>query len=350
MVAVLSPFLVPPSIRHQKKVNYGDGFILRAIERQVGRFSPSATFSPRVPLGDYDFAQLQLHRYVILAGANQLKDDFAPIAKMKASTLRKSNLVFIPFGIGLHGEAGFNEGFTENAREILSIMHERIEYSSWRCPLTTGLLNTALPALREQALMTCCPVVMDRPLLDGSRFERNLSTIAVTITDRGDFWDRETPILKEVAELFPNKRRVLVFHQDFDPPSAFEPLADRLTIPLGSQKIKTSRHVRRLARQLGYEILIANDVDTLLAFYEHVDLHVGSRLHAHLHMLSQNKWSFLIKVDERSTGIASALGFELINAGQLNRHLDTDLEVVRTSAQACKLVMQRFVDAIPGRP
>lgn len=67
-------------------------------------------------------------------------------------------------------------------------------------------------------------------------------------------------------------------------------------------------------------------------------------------MLSQNKWSFLIKVDERSTGIASALGFELINAGQLNRHLDTDLEVVRTSAQACKLVMQRFVDAIPGRP
>lgn len=276
MVAVLSPFLVPPSIRHQKKVNYGDGFILRAIERQVGRFSPSATFSPRVPLGDYDFAQLQLHRYVILAGANQLKDDFAPIAKMKASTLRKSNLVFIPFGIGLHGEAGFNEGFTENAREILSIMHERIEYSSWRCPLTTGLLNTALPALREQALMTCCPVVMDRPLLDGSRFERNLSTIAVTITDRGDFWDRETPILKEVAELFPNKRRVLVFHQDFDPPSAFEPLADRLTIPLGSQKIKTSRHVRRLARQLGYEILIANDVDTLLAFYEHVDLHVGS--------------------------------------------------------------------------
>ncbi|UIY25049.1 hypothetical protein LZK76_04530 [Rhizobium leguminosarum] len=205
MSAVLTPFLVPPSIRHQKKVNYGDGFILRAIERQVGRFSQSAMFSPRTPLVDEDFARLQSHRYVILAGANQLKDDFAPIAKMKASTLRKSNLVFIPFGIGLHGEAGFNEGFTDNASEILSIIHERIEYSSWRCPLTKGLLDTALPALREQTLMTCCPVVMDRPLLDGSKFERNLSTIAVTITDRGDFWDREIPVLKEVAELFPEK-------------------------------------------------------------------------------------------------------------------------------------------------
>ncbi|ANL26669.1 hypothetical protein AMC90_CH00798 [Rhizobium phaseoli] len=347
MVAVLSPFLVPRSIRHQKKINYGDGFILRAIERQVGRFPPSATFSPRVPLGEHEFDQLQSHRYVILAGANQLKDDFAPIAKLKASALRKSNLVLIPFGIGLHGEAGFNEGFTENASEILSIIHERIEYSSWRCPLTKGLLDTALPALREQTLMTCCPVVMDRPLLDGSRFKRNLSTIAVTITDRGDFWDRETPILKEVAELFPNERRVLVFHQDFDPPSVFERLVDRLGIPLRGVKTKTSRHVRRLARQLGYEILIADDVDRLLAFYEHVDLHVGSRLHAHLHMLSQNKWSFLMKVDERSPGIASALGFELIEAGQLNRHLDTDLEIVRTSAQACHLVMRRFVDAIP---
>jgi hypothetical protein len=350
MSAVLTPFLVPPSIRHQKKVNYGDGFILRAIERQVGRFSQSAMFSPRTPLVDEDFARLQSHRYVILAGANQLKDDFAPIAKMKASTLRKSNLVFIPFGIGLHGEAGFNEGFTDNASEILSIIHERIEYSSWRCPLTKGLLDTALPALREQTLMTCCPVVMDRPLLDGYKFERNLSTIAVTITDRGDFWDREIPVLKEVAELFPDKRRVLVFHQNFDPPSVFEPLADRLGMRLGSQKAKTPRHLRQLARQLGYEILLADDVDRLLAFYAQVDLHVGSRLHAHLHMLSQNKWSFLVKVDERSPGIASALGFELIEPGQLGHHLDADLEMIRTSAQACYLVMQRFVDAIPGRP
>ncbi|MGO7690270.1 hypothetical protein ACC696_37395, partial [Rhizobium ruizarguesonis] len=109
-------------------------------------------------------------------------------------------------------------------------------------------------------------------------------TIAVTITDRGDFWDREIPVLKEVSELFPDKRRVLVFHQNFDPPSVFEPLADRLVMRLGSQKAKTPRHLRQLARQLGYDILLADDVDRLLAFYAQVDLHVGIRLHAHIHL------------------------------------------------------------------
>ncbi|KAA0685046.1 hypothetical protein DTW90_35705 [Neorhizobium sp. P12A] len=349
MVAVLTPFIVPNAISLQKKVNFGDGFILRAIERQVGRFAELELFSPRVPLSPQDFDRLKSHRYVILAGANQLKDDFAPIAKMKSDTLRDSSLVFIPFGIGLHGEVGFNEGFSDNTREILSIIHERIEYSSWRCGITKGILDSTIPKISNQTLMTCCPVVMDRPLLEGSAFTRNLSTIAVTITDRGEFWDREVPMLREVAKLFPDKRRVLVFHQDFDPPAAFEAIKDRLHLPLSGPNVGTSRAVRRLARQLGYEILIADDVDRLLLFYDKVDLHVGSRLHAHLHMLSQNKWSFLIKVDDRSPGIAQALGFDLIDAEKLQLHLDADFEPIRTSAQNLYSVMRRFLKSIPAR-
>ena len=39
--------------------------------------------------------------------------------------------------------------------------------------------------------MTGCPVLYDEPLLNGSRFADQAGTVAVTVTERGDFWNRE---------------------------------------------------------------------------------------------------------------------------------------------------------------
>ena len=48
--AVLTPYLIPTELRGKKVVNVGDGFILRAIERRVGRSAAARTLSPRVAL------------------------------------------------------------------------------------------------------------------------------------------------------------------------------------------------------------------------------------------------------------------------------------------------------------
>src|ERR1700755_1908262 len=46
--SILTPYLVPPELAEKKVVNIGDGFILRAIERFVGKQTSERIFTSRV--------------------------------------------------------------------------------------------------------------------------------------------------------------------------------------------------------------------------------------------------------------------------------------------------------------
>ena len=74
---------------------------------------------------------------------------------------------------------------------------------------------------------------------------------------------------------------------------------------------------------------------------------MGTRLHAHLLFLSRNKRSYLVPVDERSTGIAQALGFPLPLPDTLERNWDFDFEVVRRHAREHYKTMRQFVESLP---
>ena len=110
--------------------------------------------------------------------------------------------------------------WSEETRAILRLIHERTEFSSWRCPHTVAYLHAALPELTDRCLMTGCPVVYDQPLLEGQAFHDGEASVAVTVTERGDFWARESKTLAFVAKRFPRARRHLVLHENFSPPSA----------------------------------------------------------------------------------------------------------------------------------
>jgi polysaccharide pyruvyl transferase WcaK-like protein len=92
--------------------------------------------------------------------------------------------------------------------------------------------------------------------------------------------------------------------------------------------------LRAYARQRGFKVVIPSSADECIQFYDHVDLHVGSRLHAHLLFLSRNKRSYLVPVDHRSVGIAEHLGFPLLAPEALDRSWDCDFEIVRAKARA----------------
>ena len=213
-MAILTPYLVPASMR-RKRVNLGDGFILRAIERHIGRFPSNAVFSSRIPPESQVVELFQRKRGVILGGANQLSDNFAPWPGLLADEIRRLGIRFIPFGIGINGLKQNNTGFRPETAEIIKEIHEHIEYSSWRCPRTIAVLKAAFPNLKHKFLMTGCPVLYDRPLLEGRSFSRNMARIAVTVTERNNFLERELRTLEDVARQFPDAERFLVLHQDF---------------------------------------------------------------------------------------------------------------------------------------
>jgi hypothetical protein len=345
--AILSPYLIPPAMR-KKKVNLGDGFILRAIERRLGTFENAHVFTSRA---GPDSAALNLFRRmkgVILGGANQLDSRFSVWPGATARDLRESGATFVPFGIGINGEPEKDGAFSDNTQEVIEAIHERIEFSSWRCGRTTSALEAAFPHLKGRFLMTGCPVLYDAPLLEGSRFSDREDKVAVTVTERGDFWEREASLLKFVARRFPRSVRTLVLHQDFEPPTAFETWFG--SWPGASLILSKRARLRVLARKLGYEIVAPATADACIRLYEGIDLHIGSRLHAHLLFLSRNKRSFLLPVDGRSAGFAEFLGFPLVDYRNIEPSLAFDFEIVRSTARKTFDTMELFVGSVRRLP
>ena len=342
--AALTPYIVPPEAGGVVP-NLGDGLILRAIERLVGPFRADRLFTTRVAPREVELNILRRSGLVIIAGANQLNDSYTIWPGMTSEFLfSNATLRFVPFGIGLDGLPDRNVCLSRETSEILELVHQRIAYSSWRCPRTVAVLRRDLPHLSDRFLMTGCPVVFDSPLLDESRFSDSERSIAVTVTDRGKFWERETMLLERVARLFPRAKRTLVVHEDRAPATLSEKVLGPL--PLTGRLFKKRTRLRIRARKLGYDVVAPISADDGIRFYSGIDLHIGSRLHAHLYFLSQNKRSFLIPVDGRSLGFSEFLGFPLCDAGSIDEHFGFDFETVRERARETFATMQMFVDSL----
>jgi hypothetical protein len=345
--AVLSPYLIPPPLAGKKICNLGDGFILRAIERHLGcRFASDRVFSPRVEPSARAQKQMSTAHGVVLAGANQLNDKYTVWPGLNMTAAVDAGYRFIPFGIGLHGEPGFNDSMSSATRAIIELIHERIPFSSWRCSLTVDYLRQSLPHLADRFLMTGCPVIYDTPLLEGERFDSSEATVAVTATERGEFWDRENDIIHMAARRFPKARKFFVVHQNFSPGRWHEPLRHRFGRITASAIPDQVERLRFVARQLGFRVVVPKSADACLDFYAGVDVHVGTRLHAHLLFLSRNKRSYLVPVDGRATGIAQALGFPLPMPADLEKHWDFDFETVRHNTREHYKTMKKFIESL----
>ena len=135
---------------------------------------------------------------------------------MDTSILDKINIPIIPFGIGIHGIENQNLRMSEATKDILRLIHERIKFSSWRCPVTIEYLHNNLPELASKFLLTGCPVMYDDKLLDSSKvFSTQSQNSIVTVTERLEFWDREVKTIDFVSKNYPNSGKIISLHQDF---------------------------------------------------------------------------------------------------------------------------------------
>jgi hypothetical protein len=340
--AMLTPYLVPPELRSWKAVNIGDGFIARSIDDLLRPHACRYSFSTRSPLSGAAIEQINSTRLLILAGANQLTDTFTIAPGIDARTLARIKVPIVPMGIGIHGIAEQNRAMSDQTRAVLRGIHERIRFSSWRCPQTVEYLRRHCPEVGDQALMTCCPVAYREPLLGGRPFTSDVGRIVVTVTERGDFWQRETRTLEFVSRHFPDAEKVLSLHQVFPPVTRGRrwPALLRRWLARGGP---TPAELHDYARRRGFTIYQPRSVEECWNLYNTCDLHLGSRLHAHLYFLSQARRSYLTYVDDRCLGIARALGFPLVEPAAWERSLDCDFEHCRSEARRCHRTMDRFL-------
>lgn len=334
--SVITPYIIPPELQQKKAVNIGDGFILNSLTKLLLPSECKYLFTSRKSLSDDDIRKINSTKAVILAGANQLNDKYTIVPGMNTSTLDKINIPIIPFGIGIHGIEKYNQRMSETTKNILKLIHERIKFSSWRCPLTIEYLHNNLPELASQFLLTGCPVIYDDKLLNSSKlFSTQSQQIVVTVTERLEFWDREVKTIDFVFNNYPKSGKILSLHQDF--------LELENKVNLSKKYDKTPLSLREYAQHKGFKIFKPASVDECFNFYDKCDLHMGSRLHAHLYFISQAKKSFLTYVDERCTGFSKLLKFPICDFNHLEKYLDYDFDIYRSNSIKNFEVMQKFV-------
>jgi hypothetical protein len=217
-------------------------------------------------------------------------------------------------------------------------MHERIRYSSWRCPITVEYLRRSLPHLEDQFLMTGCPVIYDTPILSNQPFSGEPHRVVVTVTERGAFWDREQSTLNYIATQYPYAERILALHQVFDDVRA----------NMDSVSGKVPSDLRSRARKLGFRIYRAVGVAETEDLYRGTDLHFGSRLHAHLFCLSQARRSFLTFVDGRCRGFSLAFSFPIIDYRSIWDGIDYEFSICRQQVRYHSSVMDKFTAYVKG--
>lgn len=327
--SILTPFLVPYDIKRFKKCNIGDGFILRSILRLLYPEECKYIYSSRKELQTSQIKKINSTKALVLAGANQLNDHFTVLPNMTLSKLQEIKVPIILSGIGISGHKSQTICMSEETRETIREIHKRTRYSSWRCFMTVDYLSQNLPELTDKFIMTGCPVGYGDKLLNGEPFSMETNNIVVTVTERGDFWEREISTIDFVHDRFQNSRKVLSLHQFFAP-TIISKLNDFINSKRDIHSFgKRVTELHQYAKSKGFEIFVPRNVDECLSFYDTCDLHFGSRLHAHLYFLSQSKRSFLTYVDDRMTGISQSMGFPLCDYLKFEKYLNYNFEEYR---------------------
>ncbi|NTW27560.1 MAG: polysaccharide pyruvyl transferase family protein [Candidatus Moranbacteria bacterium] len=335
--SVLTPFIIPNELKY-KKVNLGDGFILNAIKRQIPFSELRYQFSTKRSLTDSEIDLINNGKALIIAGANQLNADYVPWVGFSLESFNKITVPIIPFGVGYGGELHSTGKMSELTKEILLRIHGNIKFSSWRCFNTVKYLNSSVDDIGKKVLMTGCPVIYGSKLLNGEPFSSSVKKIVYTPTERGFWKKREYDTLRFIVDNFKGSEITMVLHQDYTKLGIREYLWNLLH----NQSLPRLLHA--YAKKRGVAIVMPKTIEEGESIYNDCDLHIGSRLHAHLYCLSMCKKSFLTHVDGRAVGFSEYLNFTIVDHTEISKYLDYDFEIYRKSAIIHYEEMKKFIN------
>lgn len=300
----------------------------------------------RLAIGEDHYELFNRARAVMLCGGPAYQREIYP--KVYPIERERVRAPIVPFGLGWKsaaGDAPETFRFAPQALEFIRGVHERIELSSARDPLTVEVLERNGI---DNALMTGCPAWYDLNFIDKPyRFTGEPGTIVYSMPAamQPGTWE----LLLWLTQRFPRARRIVSFHHGVIP----------ATNKKGCQKAARFLRFCAAAMLRGWKISsLAGSLPKLEALYGAADLHVGYRVHAHLFCLSRRISSILINEDIRGVGQAKALGARnlVVSDGdiepfkaEIEAHFDTRGEGIARSEQVMRdtfSTMQRFLKTL----
>lgn len=287
---IITPYLIPEN--SSKKVNAGDGFILDACINLLGR-SPRKLYSQWSAITDEQVAEINQYKFLLVAGANILKDDLRITPNFSPNLLNKIKIPVVLMGVGHYGhEEATRNGLSQISKDLLRALTDRFPLISVRCESSQEYLILSDSRLSEKVLMTSCPVLhhQDMPVdRKQASTDKDSGLAVVTLSDRTNYLS-QAPLLEFTKRNIKSDRYILSLHQNY-------------------QNIELWKY----ASQLGFEIFHSPSYKDYINLYRAADVHVGNRLHAHLKFIANEKPSYMSHYDLRQVFFAKSIATPLID-------------------------------------
>lgn len=285
------------------KRNVGDFLITERAVALLRRLRPdrelrvAPAWEPLDPRGEL----LRGAKAILIAGGPGFQPAMVPEVYPLAERLDELPCPVTPLGVGWKGRAGDAGAvrsyvFSERSRAALRWMADRSPALGCRDELTRevlrrhGIGNTALVG---------CPVWYDLASL-GKELEppRAVERVVFTPAQLHALRDQSIEVARRIAEIVPRAEKICSFHRGLDAQGPWMPRADA----------ENNRALAAAVDALGFDVVDVSGDTSKIRFYDECTLHVGYRVHAHLHFLSRRKPSLLVEEDGRGAGASQALG------------------------------------------
>ncbi len=288
---------------HGARKNLGDYLIGARCEALLRKHHPDHELI-RLP----SWQSLEPHRELleradalIILGGPGYQSHFWPGVYPLTSSPKALPAPLIPMGLGWKGFPGDEltvrrHRFEPAAADLLRHTARQTPWMGCRDHFTRRVLNAEGI---QNALMTGCPVWYHLPSLGKAPvLPRHVERVVFTPAQKPLYRDQSVDAAAVVAARFPDAERICSFHRGIDAHDPEIPPADRVN----------NRFLADAIGNLGFEVRdVSGDLDKI-EFYEDCAVHVGYRVHAHIHFLSRRYPSVLLHEDGRGRGVDDALG------------------------------------------
>lgn len=222
----------------------------------------------------------------------------------------------IPFGIGWHSTSTSLEtrNYKLSTRTLQAI--DRIKNHNLACsvrdaPTKSVLDHHKLPNVK----LTGCPALYDLPVLGRDltpfsppEINKVGFSLGVSLKQSHAMREQMKQALLETRNALPgNSKIVVAFHHS---------LGESYRTAHGFNKYLAQTQKQFTAwlicENFNY-IDISGSHEKLIDFYNTTDLHIGYRVHAHIHMTSQGRPTILISEDGRGTGLKATINGPILN-------------------------------------
>ena len=321
MYSIITPYLVPNNLNKVK--NIGDAFIYDACEKLI-KTKAAFYFSQWEELTEDKIEKINSTKFLIIAGANILKDNMKICKNFSEKTLVLIKVPIILAGIGHYGIKKAVTKLSNESQSLLFKLLERFEFISVRCNESKRFIIDSNQSFQKKIIMTGCPGSFS---VDGinNKFNQSLNEnckLVSTITERG-YLNLQLKGLGLIKKIYPNKYLTVSIHQNYN-----------------------STELLDFFKKNEIKVFVSNNYNDYIRFYSECDLHIGNRIHAHLKFLSMGIKSYLLPFDLRQVFFSECYKFPLITKIPCNEIDNYDFEIYTKHIKTISKNMDFFIKKI----